>query len=59
LMPLRSKAESSGSGDFSPMWSGQAARLAREVPAGELTKRLATEALERLGALCKLRGAGN
>jgi nitronate monooxygenase len=45
LMPLRAKAEAAGSGDFSPLWSGQAAPLGRELPAGELTKRLAGEAL--------------
>jgi nitronate monooxygenase len=28
LGPLRSKAEAAGSGDFTPLWSGQAARLA-------------------------------
>jgi nitronate monooxygenase len=48
VAPLRSKAEAAGSGDFSPLWSGQAAALGREIPAGELTKRLAAEALERL-----------
>ena len=48
LAPLRSKSEMAGSGDFTPLWSGQAARLARELPAAELTKRLATETLERL-----------
>jgi nitronate monooxygenase len=50
LMPLRAKAESKGSGEFSPLWSGQAAALAREAPAGELTRRLATEALARMRA---------
>jgi nitronate monooxygenase len=51
LAPLRAKAEAQGSGDFSPMWAGQAASLGRALPAGELTKRLAVEALERLRAL--------
>jgi nitronate monooxygenase len=53
LVPLRAKAESMGSGDFSPMWSGQAAALGREIAAGELTKKLAVEAqrqLQRLAA---------
>ena len=27
LLPLRAKAEAAGSGDFSPLWSGQAAAL--------------------------------
>jgi len=41
LAPLRAKAEAAGSGDFTNLWSGQAAALAREMPAGELTRRLA------------------
>jgi len=52
LGPLRSKSEAAGSGDFSPLWSGQAARLSREMPAGELTKQLALETLEKFEALC-------
>ena len=51
LGPLRSKAEAAGSGDFTPLWSGQAARFARELPEAELTKRLAAEALEILRTL--------
>jgi nitronate monooxygenase len=51
LAPLRSKAEAQGSGDFSPMWAGQAAALGRAMTAGELTRRLAAEALERMRAL--------
>ena len=46
---LRQRAESQNSGDFSPLWSGQASALARPLPAGDLTKRLAREALARLG----------
>ena len=41
LAPLRAKAEAQGSGDFSPMWAGQAAALGRALPATELTKKLA------------------
>jgi nitronate monooxygenase len=48
LAPLRASAERAGSSDFTNLWSGQAARLAYELPAGELTKRLAREALEKL-----------
>ena len=51
LAPLRAKAEAAGSGDFSPLWSGQAAALGRDMPAAELTKVLAAEAqalLQRL-----------
>jgi nitronate monooxygenase len=45
LAPLRAKAEAQGSGDFSPMWSGEAAALGRAMPAAELTRTLAAEAL--------------
>ena len=51
LAPLRVKAEAQGSGDFSPMWAGQAASLGRAMPAGQLTKTLAAEALEKMRAL--------
>ena len=44
IMPLRAKAEAAGSGDFSPMWAGQAAALGRVMPARELTRALAVEA---------------
>src|SRR5204863_2024153 len=33
LAPLRTKAESRGSGDFSPLWSGQNASGCKEIPA--------------------------
>jgi nitronate monooxygenase len=45
--PLRAKAEQQGSTDFTPFWSGQAATLAREMPAKTLTVKLAKEAIER------------
>jgi nitronate monooxygenase len=41
IAPLRAKAESVGSGDFSPLWSGQNAAGCRDVPAAELTRELA------------------
>jgi nitronate monooxygenase len=41
LAPLRAKAESVGSGEFSPLWSGQNASGCREVPAAQLTRELA------------------
>jgi nitronate monooxygenase len=44
LAPLRAKAETAGSGDFSPLWAGQAAALSRAMPARELTRTLAAEA---------------
>ena len=51
LAPLKAKAEEAGSGDFSNLWSGQAARLAKALPAKDLTRLLADEALARLAAL--------
>src|SRR5207248_8783747 len=45
LAPLRAKAEQQGSGDFSPLWAGQSAAMCREVPAGQLTRMLASDAL--------------
>jgi nitronate monooxygenase len=48
LAPLRAKAEAQGSGDFSPLWAGQAASLGCTLPAGELTRKLAADALARL-----------
>ena len=41
---LKQKAEAQGSGDFSLLWSGQAARLAPNLPAGGLTLQLAAAA---------------
>jgi nitronate monooxygenase len=41
MAPLRAKAEAGGSGDFSPLWSGQNTDGCREVPAAELTQDLA------------------
>jgi nitronate monooxygenase len=51
LQPLRAKAEAQGSGDFSPMWSGQATALGREMGAGELTRMLAAEAQAHMRSL--------
>ena len=48
LMPLRAISEPSGNSDFSNLWSGQAARLARALPAGELTRSLAEQAFAQL-----------
>jgi len=48
LAPLRAAAEAQGSGDFSPLWAGQAVALARDTAQGldatALTQRLASEA---------------
>jgi nitronate monooxygenase len=40
ISPLRAKAESGGSGDFSPLWCGQNASGCKEVPAAQLTREL-------------------
>jgi nitronate monooxygenase len=42
LAPLRAKAESVGSGDFSPLWAGQNSSGCKEIPAGDLTLELAS-----------------
>src|SRR3954469_12712621 len=42
MAPLRAKAESLGSGDFSPLWSGQNPSGCKEIPAADLTRELAT-----------------
>jgi nitronate monooxygenase len=41
IMPLRAKAEAAGSGDFSPLWSGQNASGCKEIGATQLTRELA------------------
>jgi nitronate monooxygenase len=41
LAPLRARAESLGSGDFSPLWAGQNTSGCKEVPAAVLTRELA------------------
>ena len=46
--PLRGKAEADGLADFAYVLFGQSAPLARDIPASDLTKILAREALERL-----------
>jgi nitronate monooxygenase len=47
--PLRAAAEARGSTDFTPLWSGQAPSLAREMGAGELVATLVKEADAALG----------
>jgi nitronate monooxygenase len=41
LAPLRAWAEAQGRDDFTPLWAGQSAPLARAMPAAELTYALA------------------
>jgi nitronate monooxygenase len=42
IAPLRARAEGQGSGDFSPLWSGQNASGCKEIPAAQLTRELAS-----------------
>ena len=51
MAPLRQAAESTGSTDFTPLWSGQAAPLSRSRPAAELTRLLADDAQRILRTL--------
>ncbi len=41
IAPLRAKAESRGSADFSPLWAGQNVSGCREISAAQLTRNLA------------------
>ena len=41
VAPLRARAESLGSGDFSPLWAGQNTSGCKEISAGVLTRELA------------------
>ncbi len=43
IAPLRAKAESMGSSDFSPLWAGQNTSGCKEISAGQLTRELARE----------------
>jgi nitronate monooxygenase len=48
LAPLRAAAEADGRADYSPLWAGQAAALARAIPAEALTRLLREEVLATL-----------
>ncbi|MFJ4068126.1 NAD(P)H-dependent flavin oxidoreductase [Pseudomonas sp. NPDC089996] len=48
LMPLRAIADARGSSDFSNLWSGQALRLGRAMPAEQLTREMASKALAQM-----------
>ena len=51
VAPLRAASEKAGSTDYMQMWAGQSARLGRSMPAFDLTRKLAEEAMaEWLGA---------
>jgi nitronate monooxygenase len=47
VAPLRAKAESIGSGDFSPLWAGQNTSGCKPVSASELTRELAEPSVVR------------
>ena len=49
LAPIRAISEPQGNSDFSNLWSGQALRLGVELPAEQLTRKLADEALALIG----------
>lgn len=49
LMPLRAKAEPQGDDGFQNLWAGQAVGIKHELSAEDLTRKLAIDALEKLG----------
>ena len=51
LLPLISQAEQRESSDFTPLWSGEAAALARDLPGQRLTVELVKDAFERFRQL--------
>ena len=51
LAPLKAAAEKLGSVDFTNLWVGQAVSLGRDIPAAELTRALANDALARMRKL--------
>ena len=53
-LPLRTKAEANGSGDFSSFWSGEACALGRDMHAEDLTRAIAEESLARLSSLTQV-----
>jgi nitronate monooxygenase len=50
LAPIRAAAEKQGEYGFGPMWAGQAAPLGQSLPAAELTRKLAADALAILAS---------
>lgn len=51
LGPLKSAAEKGGRTDFTNLWAGQAVKLGGEMPAAELTRKLARDGLARMAGL--------
>jgi nitronate monooxygenase len=48
LAPIRAAAEARGEYGFGPMWAGQAAALGKPMPAAEIARKLAADALTTL-----------
>ncbi|WP_313201905.1 nitronate monooxygenase [Pseudomonas sp.] len=48
LIPLRAITDAQGNSDFSNLWSGQALRLGRHMPAEQLTRQIADKALAQI-----------
>lgn len=53
---LHAAAKAQGNADYAAQWAGQAARLARSLPAAELVRHLRAELDEAVHALAALRG---
>jgi nitronate monooxygenase len=51
LGPIKQAAEKLGKTDFTSIWAGQAVPLGRDIPAAELTRALANDALARMRRL--------
>lgn len=49
LAPIRAAAERRGEYGFGPMWAGQSAPLGQPLPAADLTRKIAADALAILG----------
>lgn len=50
VAPLRAASEKAGSTDYMQLWAGQAAKLAKPLPADQFTRNLAEDALRLLGS---------
>ena len=48
VAPLRAASERAGSMDYMQLWSGQAAGLAKSMPADQFTRKLAADVLNLL-----------
>ena len=53
LAPLKAAAEKQGKVDFTNLWAGQALRLGTDMPAADLTRKLAKEAQAVMRALAR------